>query len=144
MSMRAMRHELREARENRGAAVAVAVFTPAHAPTGIEPFSLVGGDVYCVIDPDAPEPATLEAAVRLARLLALASQAEREVAVDAAAIGSALTAIREQLEVVRQLKSQLTSISNATKAVWTGLDTMRSSILARVTEAESEIRTAGN
>jgi hypothetical protein len=144
MSMRAMRDELREARENRGAAVAVAVFTPAHAPTGIAPFSLIGGDVYCVIDPDAPEPATLEAAVRLARLLALASLAEREVAVDAAAIGSALTAIREQLEVVRQLKSQLTSISNATKAVWTGLDTMRSSILARVTEAESEIRTAGN
>jgi hypothetical protein len=144
MSMRAMRDELREARENRGAAVAVAVFTPAHAPTGVAPFSLVGGDVYCVIDPDAPEPATLEAAVRLARLLALASLAEREVAVDAAAIGSALTAIREQLEVVRQLKSQLTSISNATKAVWTGLDAMRSSILARVSEAESEIRTAVN
>ncbi len=144
MSMRAMRDELREARENRGAAVAVAVFTPAHAPTGVGPFSLVGGDVYCVIDPDAPEPATLEAAVRLARLLALASLAEREVAVDAAAIGSALTAIREQLEVVRQLKSQLTSISNATKAVWTGLDTMRAGILARVTEAESEIRTAAD
>jgi hypothetical protein len=142
MSMRAMRDELREARENRGAAVAVAVFTPAHAPTGVVPFSLVGGDVYCVIDPDAPEPATLEAAIRLARLLALASLAEREVAVDAAAIGSALTAIREQLEVVRQLKSQLTSISNATKAVWIGLDTMRAGILARVSEAESEIRTA--
>ena len=142
MSMRAMREELREARENRGAAVAVAVFTPAHAPSGVGPFSLVGGDVYCVIDPDAPEPATLEAAVRLARLLALASLAEREVAVDAAAIGSALTAIREQLEVVRQLKTQLTSISNATKAVWTGLDTMRAGILARVHEAESEIRTA--
>ena len=144
MSMRAMRDELREARENRGAAVAVAVFTPAHAPTGVAPFSLIGGDVYCVIDPESPEAATLEAAVRLARLLALASLAEREVAVDAAAIGSALTAIREQLEVVRQLKSQLTSISNATKAVWTGLDAMRSSILARVTEAESEIRTTAN
>ena len=34
MSMRAMRDELREARENRGAAVAVVVFTPAHAPIG--------------------------------------------------------------------------------------------------------------
>ncbi len=142
MSMRAMREELREARENRGAAVAVAVFTPVHAPSGIAPFSLVGGDVYCVIDPSAPEPATLEAAIRLARLLALASLAEREVDVDAAAIGSALTAIREQLEVVRQLKSQLTSISNATKAVWSGLDAMRAGILTRVTEAESEIRTA--
>jgi hypothetical protein len=143
MSMRAMRDELREARENRGAAVAVAVFTPAHAPSGVAPFSLVGGDVYCVIDPDAPELATLDAAVRLARLLALATLAEREVSVDAVAIGAALTAIREQLEVVRQLKSQLTSISNATKAVWTGLDTMRSGILARVAEAESEMRAAG-
>jgi hypothetical protein len=140
MSMRAMRDELREARENRGAAVAVVVFTPAHAPSGVAPFNLVGDDVYCVIDPEAPEPATLEAAVRLARLLALASLVEHEVEVDAAAIGAALTAIREQLEAVRSLKAQLTSISTATKAVWSGLDTMRSNILARVIDAETEIR----
>ncbi len=38
MSMRAMRDELREARENRGAAVALVVFTPAHAPSGVAPF----------------------------------------------------------------------------------------------------------
>jgi hypothetical protein len=140
MSARAMRDELREARENRGAAVGVAVYTPAHAPAGVAPFSVLAGDVHCVIDPDAPEAATLEAAIRLARLLALATLAERDVSVDAIAIAAALTAIREQLEVVRALKTQLTSISNATKAVWTGLDTMRAGILARVSEAESEIR----
>ena len=140
MSMRAIREELREAKENRGAAVAVVVFTPAHAPSGVAPFTLVGDDVYCVIDPDTPEPATLEAAVRLARLLALASLVDREVEVDAAAIGTALNAIREQLDVVRSLKVQLTSISTATKAVWSGLDQMRSNILARVAEAEAEIR----
>ena len=141
MSMRAMRDELREARENRGAAVAVVVFTPAHAPSGVAPFAIVGGDVYCVLDPDAPEPATLEAAIRLGRLLALASLVERDVTVDAAAIGAALTAIREQLELVRQMKAQLTSISNATKTVSSGLDDMRSGILARVAEAEAEIQT---
>ncbi len=141
MSMRAMREELREARENRGAAVALVVFTPAHAPSGVAPFNIVGDDVYCVVDPADPDPATLEAAVRLARLLALASLVEREVEVDAAAIGAALTAIREQLEVVRTLKAQLTSIMTSTKAVWTGLDTMRGSILARVAEAEAELRT---
>jgi hypothetical protein len=140
MSMRAIREELREAKENRGAAVAVVVFSEAHAPSGIAPFHLVGDDVYCVIDPDDPQPATLEAAIRLARLLALASLVEREVEIDAVAVGAALTAIREQLEVIRALKTQLTSISNATKAVWTGLDTMRSNILARVIEAETEIR----
>ena len=140
MSMRAMRDELREAKENRGAAVAVVVFSAAHAPAGVAPFNLVGDDVYCVIDPEAPEPATLEAAIRLARLLALTSLVERDVDVDAAAIATALTAIREQLEVVRTLKAQLTSIQTATKAVWTGLDTMRSNILARVSEAETELR----
>ena len=140
MSMRAIREELREARENRGAAIGLAVFTPAHAPSGVAPFALVGEDVYCVIDPAAPDVATLEAAVRLARLLALASLREREVEVDAAAIATALGGIREQLEAVRSLKSQLTSISTATKAVWAGLDVMRSNIMARVTEAEAEIR----
>jgi hypothetical protein len=142
MSARAMREELREARENRGAAVAVAVFTSAHAPSGIAPFTIANGDVYCVIDPDAPEPATLEAAIRLARLLALATLVERDVTVDAAAIGGALTAIREQLELVRQMKSHLTSIANTTKTVSSGLDEMRAGILARVAEAEAEIRTA--
>jgi hypothetical protein len=142
MSMRAMRDELREARENRGAAVSVAVFTPAHAPGGVAPFTVIGGDVYCVIDPTAPEPATLEAAIRLARLLALASLAERDVTIDAVAIGEALEAIREQLDLVRQLKTQLTSIATTSKTVSTGLDTMRTGILARVTEAESEIRAA--
>jgi hypothetical protein len=139
MSMRAIRDELREARENRGAAVAVVVFTPTHAPAGVAPFALVGDDVYCVIDPESPEPANLEAAIRLSRLLALASLVEHEVEVDGAAIRAALTAIREQLDVVRSLKGQLTSISNATKAVWSGLDQLRSNILARVTEAETEI-----
>lgn len=142
MSQRAMRDELREARENRGAAVAVAAWSAAHAPAGVSPFTIVGDDVHVVIDPGAPDTAALEAAIRLARLLALAHLDEREVEVDAAAIGRALTAVREQLEAVRQLKSQLTSISNATKAVWTGLDTMRTTILARVAEAESELRVA--
>jgi hypothetical protein len=138
--MRGIRDELREARENRGAAVGLAVFTPAHAPSGIAPFAIIGEDVYCVVDPEEPEPAVLEAAVRLARLLALASLAEHEAEVNAAAIAAALTGIREQLEAIKTLKSQLTSIGNATKAVWQGLDGIRSGILARVAEAESEIR----
>jgi hypothetical protein len=140
MSQRAMREELREARENRSAAVALVAWTPAHAPAGVAPFALVGDDVHVVVDPDAPEPAFLEAAVRLARLLALARVDEREVDVDAAAVARHLTGIREQLEAIRQLKAQLTSIGNATKAVWTGLDTLRNGILARVAEAEGELR----
>jgi hypothetical protein len=137
----AMRDELRNAKSNRGAAVALVVFTPAHAPSGIGPFDIRAGDVYCVVDPDAPDQATLEAAVRLARLLALASLRESEVEVDAAAIGSALTGIREQLELIRSLKTQLTSMSGTAKEISNGLDRMREGVLAKVCEAESELRT---
>ncbi|MBF6606001.1 MAG: hypothetical protein IVW53_10510 [Chloroflexi bacterium] len=140
ISGRAIRDELREAKTNRSAAVGLVVFTPAHAPTGIAPFDIRAGDVYCVIDPAAPEITTLEAAVRLARLLAVATLVEREVEVDAAAVSAALAGIREQLETIKALKSQLTSIGNATKAVWTGLDTLRSGVLTRVSEAEAELR----
>jgi hypothetical protein len=142
VSQRAMRDELREARENRSAAVAIVAWTPAHAPTGIAPFALVGEDVHVVVDPEAPESAYLEAAVRLARLMALGRLDERDVDIDAAAVSRHLAGIREQLDAIRQLKSQLTSISNATKGVWTGLDTLRNGILLRVAEAEGELRVA--
>ena len=79
VSGRAMREELQEARRNRDAAVALVVFSAAHAPAGIAPFDVRTGDVYCALDPDGPEPATLEAALRLARLLAVASM-RRETA----------------------------------------------------------------
>ena len=48
VSGRAMRDELREAKSNRDAAVALVVFTPVHAPTGIAPFDVRAGDVYCL------------------------------------------------------------------------------------------------
>jgi hypothetical protein len=140
ISARAIRQELREARENRGAAVGIAVFTPQHAPTGIEPFALLAGDVYCVIDPEAPEPAYLEAAVGLARLLALATIREREVEVDTGAIAAALADVREQMESIRGMKAQLTSIGTATRTLWDGLDRLKQAVLVRVAEAERELR----
>jgi len=140
VSARAIRQELRDARENRGAAVAVVVFTPQHAPAGIEPFALLGGDVYCVIDPDAPERAFLEAAIGLARVLAVASLREREAEVDVAAVAAALAEIREQMEAIRGMKVQLTSIGTATKTLWEGLDRLKQAVVARVADAESELR----
>jgi hypothetical protein len=139
VSGREMREELREAKTNRSAAVALVVFTPAHAPSGIAPFDVRAGDVYCVLDPAAPDPATLEVAVRLARLLALNSLRETEAEVDSAAIAAALAGIREQLDVIKGLKAQLTSISGAASGVSTGLDRLRDNVIARVVEAEAEL-----
>ena len=139
----AMRDELREAIANRRAAVGVVVFTPAHAPAGIAPFDVRAGNVYCVVDPAAPDRATLEAAIRLARLHALATLREREAAeIDTSALHLALTSIREQLDAVRGLKMQVTSISTTSSAVNAALDKLREGILGKVAEAETELRPA--
>ena len=111
MSMRAMRDELREAKENRGAAVGA---RHLHAgPRAVRGRAVQPGRRRRLLRhrPRRSRSGHARGGVRLARLLALASLVEHEVEVDAAAIAAALTAIREQLEVVRQLKTQLTSIS---------------------------------
>ena len=142
MSGREMRDELRAARTNRDAAAALVVFTPEHAPSGIAPFDVRAGDVYAVIDPADPDPATLQAAVRLARLLALATLRESEAEVDLAEVKASLTAIREALEAVRSLKVQLSNIGSSSAAVSTGLDKLREAILAWIARAERELAPA--
>lgn len=143
ISGRQMRDELADAKRNRGACVGLVVFTPQHAPAGIAPFDVRNGDVYCVIDPESPQPATIEAAVRLARLLALATLREHEAGVDAAAVGHALTQIRGQLEEIRRLKTRLTSIGSISREVGEGLDRLRDAVLAKVADAEAELRIQG-
>jgi hypothetical protein len=142
MSGRQMRDEIREAKTNRGAAVGLVVFTPSHAPSGIAPFDVRAGDVYCVVDPEAPDPGMLEAAVRLARLLAQVSLRDQAIEVDASAIKTALDGVREQLELIKGLKSTLTSIGTSSRDVAAGLDRLRDGVIARVGEAEAELRRA--
>lgn len=139
MSGREMRDELRAAKTNRDAAAALVIFTPAHAPAGIAPFDVRAGDVYAVIDPLDPDPATLQAAVRLARLLALASLRESEADVDLGEVQAALTGIRETLEVVRGLKVQLTNIGTSSENVSKALDKLREAVLAWILRAEREL-----
>jgi hypothetical protein len=143
VSGRAMRDELAEAKRNRDAAVGLVVFSSAHAPAGIAPFDVRMGDVYCAIDPEAPEPATLDAALRLARLLAMTAGRDVDAEVDAAAVHEALARVRAELDAVRGLKTQLSTIGTAAKAVNAGLDQLREAIVARVAEAESELRLEG-
>jgi len=143
MSGREMRDERRAAKTNRDAAVALVVFTPEHAPSGIAPFDVRAGDVYAVLDPADPDPATLQAAVRLARLLAITSARASASELDTAPITEALTAIRESLEVIRSLKTQLTNISTASSGVSTSLDRLRALILASLDQAERAIVNSG-
>jgi hypothetical protein len=140
MSGRAIRDELREAKDNRAAAVAVAIFGPEHAPAGIAPFDVRAGDVYCVIDPADPDPATLDAAIRLARLHAIAGLRDAAAEIDGEAIRAALVAVRSQLDAIKGIKATLTSIAKGSIGVQAALEELREGILARIAEAEAEIR----
>jgi hypothetical protein len=144
MSGREMRDELRAAKTNRDAAVALVVFTPAHAPSGIAPFDVRAGDVYTVLDPADPDRATLEAAVKLARLVALTAMRTSESEADLASVEQSLTAIREAIEAIRAIKTQLTSISNTSREVSATLDKMREAILAWISRAEKELIAANS
>jgi hypothetical protein len=142
ISVRSIREELREAKQNRAAAIGLVVFSPSHAPAGIAPFDVRAGDVYCVVDPVEPDPAILEAAVRLAKLLAIASLREVEAEVDVEAVRTSLAAVRAELDALKGIKATLTSIANSASGVQQTLDRLRDAIVSRVAEAEAEIRTA--
>jgi hypothetical protein len=142
MSVRQIREELREAKQNRAAEIGLVVFSPAHAPSGIAPFDVRAGDVYCVVDPADPDASTLEAALRLAKLLALAALREIDAEVDVEAVRAALLAVRAELDALKGIKATLTSISNSAAGVQQTLDRLREAVIARVAEAEAVIRTA--
>jgi hypothetical protein len=139
LSWREIRQELDEAKRNRAAAVALAIFTTEHAPTGVTPFDVRYGHVLCVVDPDDPDAANLAAAVRLARLHAIASLAVESGGVDSTRVLAAIGAIRTELDRLRSLKTQLTSISKSAAAVGSGLDQLRDAIIARVADAEAQL-----
>jgi hypothetical protein len=139
VSGRDMREELRAAKTNRDACVALVVFTPQHAPAGIAPFDVRAGDVYVVLDPAAPDESSLHAGVRLARLLALASLRESEAELDVASVKAALTGIREALEAIRAIKVQLTAISGTSNQISATLDKMREAVIAWLARAEREL-----
>ncbi|MEO5941736.1 MAG: hypothetical protein ABIZ72_11870 [Candidatus Limnocylindrales bacterium] len=142
MSIRAIREELREAKVNRAAAIGLVVFSPAHAPAGIAPFDVRAGDVYAVIDPADPDPATLEGALRLARLLAIASLRDVAAEIDVEAVRAALAAVRAELDTLKGIKSTLTSIAGSAAGLQIALDRLRDGVIARVAEAEEQIRAA--
>jgi hypothetical protein len=143
LSWREIREELAEAKRNRGAAVALGVFTPAHAPSAVAPFDVRFGHVFCVIDPEDPDQAILNAALRLCRLHALASLADNSDRLDVARVAAAIAAVRMELDAVRRLKVQLTSIRNTASEVTVGLDRLRDQVLARVSDAEALLAPSG-
>ena len=139
VSLRRFSAELAEAKENRRATIALAVFTPQGAPAGVAPLSVIGSDVYCVYDPEAEDAIALEAAVRLARALALASLRESAVQLDVPAVQEALAEIQRAVGEVQGMKVRLTGISKAAGEVSGILDNMRLAVLRSVKDVEAQL-----
>lgn len=139
VSVRAITEELAEARHNRSAQGAIVVFTPQHAPASAHPLAIVGRDVWCVVDPGAPDRLPLECAVRLARIFALDSLRAAPVQIRPDAVHRALEGIRTQLSTIQGMKSRLTSIATASGAVAAELDGMRVGVLRGLAEVEAEL-----
>ena len=140
MSRRAMAEELTSARGNRGAAIALAVFTPEHAPAGISPFALVGSDVYAVYDPEADGGVGLEAAFRVARVMALLSLRETGGQVDVAAISESLQDVQFRRGQRAEDEYSPTSIGSAAQEVSSLLDDLRERVLASVRDIDDLVR----
>ncbi|MGH2417649.1 MAG: hypothetical protein ACRDFY_04885 [Candidatus Limnocylindria bacterium] len=140
MPLGRMTTELAQARENRSAAVALAVFTPHTAPTSVAPFAMVGPDVYATYDPETDDAVALEAAYRTARILALLTLRDAQVQLDAEAVNRSLEDLTRQVDCVRGLKTKLTHIGSTAREVSDALDLLRAGVLRSVKDLEAQLK----
>ena len=139
MPLGRMTKELADARVNRSAAIALAVFTPHTAPSAVSPLAMIGPDVFATYDPEADDAVALEAAYRAARILALVTLRDAAVQLDAEAVTRSLDDLGRQVDVVRSLKTKLTHIGSTAREVSDALDLLRAGVLRSVKELEARL-----
>ncbi|MCC6619175.1 MAG: hypothetical protein IT341_09095 [Chloroflexi bacterium] len=139
MPLGRMADELKAGRLNRSAAVALAVFTPHTAPNSVSPLAIVGSDIYATYDPETDDAIALEAAYRTARILALLTLRDKPVQIDADAVARSLDDLVHQVDVVRSLKTKLTSIGSTARDVSDALDGLRMGVLRSVKDLEAQL-----
>lgn len=140
----AIEKELAEARENRKAEIALMVFSEAAAPAGASPFVISRHGVYCVVDPEAPDVAILEAGYRLARISALIRAKSEGSGADLSAVKDAIDALRSRLDSVKEIKKTLTAIDSTTEKARDELDALRSAIVTEIDRIEEQVRASSN
>lgn len=134
-----MRREVAQAKENRDAAVAIIVVSSEHAPSGLDLIEMIGDDVWVVVDPEDETWPSLDAALRLAQLIARAATPHRTKDIDAVAVRTVLGGVRIELDGIRAMKRQLSSMGTLSADVSRQLDKLRAGILAKIEEAEHRL-----
>ncbi len=128
--------ELDDAMANRGADAAVCVSAIDAFPAEVGVFGIYGNRVLVV---DDGEGTLLEAAVRVAALLAERSASPTPDAFDAEALARRLATIRELASNLGASRRHLTEVAKSVDSVSVGLGALRSSILALVDEAAADL-----
>ena len=122
--------ELEEAKENRGAASAVGVFSSAGiVPAGVGLWRDYPGRRFaCVLDKEAPEAIMIEFTYRVARFEALRAIAPVERKLDIAAVRNVIQSVRTRVGQLQQMKTKLTGASGAIEEVQRLIDDHRKEI----------------
>jgi hypothetical protein len=124
------RDELDVARKNRDAQVGLFVFSKKSAPTGIEPLTRYGCDIFVVWDSDdVSSDLFVRTGLTLARALCVRAHQERETqAADFAAIDDAIIEIERRVKDFEELKSWTNTIQNNSEKILKKLETVRKAI----------------
>lgn len=134
--------ELEEARANRGAATALAVYSrEEHMPRGAAPFREDGAVQYlCLFEKESPQDRmALNLAYRVARFCALQSLREKPAGVDAAAIRQDIQDARKLLSAFAALKSHLTQLGSSVKEAVTELTEQLEDLRRKLSKALENI-----
>jgi hypothetical protein len=125
-SVQKIRDELEEAKKNRDASVAIAVFTSTTCPSGCEPFQQYGDDkIICTFDPEGSDCLALCLAYRLSRILALSKVRVTAPQINKEQVKILISQCFEKVKAVSSIKSKVTSLSTALN---NDLDTLKREI----------------
>jgi hypothetical protein len=140
MSEPEIERELTEAKANRGAEIALMIFSEDAAPDGTAPFQLNRHGVFCAVDPEAPDVAILEAGFRLAKISARIRRRTQSTGADISAVNDALQSIRKRLESISITRRSLTAINDTTSKVDKELESLRLAISEDLEKIEEQVR----
>ncbi|RLT48338.1 MAG: hypothetical protein DWI65_03770 [Candidatus Limnocylindrus sp. ZSMar2m-chloro-G89] len=140
MSEPEIERELTEAKANRGAEIALMIFSEEAAPDWATPFELNRFGVFCAVDPEAPDTAILQAGFRLAKISARIRRRTQSSGADIAAVNESVLSIRKRLESISVTKRSLTAINDTTSKVDKELETLRLAIAEDLEKIEEQVR----
>lgn len=112
-------NEAQQARDNRGAQIALFIFSAKCAPVGLEPLKRIGSDIVCVWDQDdSHTDVYLKAALSVARALAVRQErASEEAEADFDEIESAITKLAKDAASLHEVVTFANTVQSSGRKI---------------------------